>query len=119
MVGREDLVDPGDLLRTSDMLKKFVGRSPKTKPLDRENPDFPLEYNCKSRVTEILRAVTIARRNLTNTVNNIKSRLKLYQGENIGNITRQMDSLTKDLVKFNDSIQEIQSVLTSNLETVR
>ena len=29
MVGREDLVDPGDLLRTSDTLKKFL-RSPQT-----------------------------------------------------------------------------------------
>ena len=111
------MVDPGDLLRSSDTLKKFVGRSPKTEPLDRENPDIPWEYNCKSRVTEILRAVTIARRNLTNTVNDIKSRLKLYQGETIGNITMQFDSLTKDLVKFNDHIQEIRSVLTSYFET--
>ena len=86
-------------------------------PPDRENPDIPWEYNCESRVTEILRAVTIARRNITNTVNDIKSRLKLYQGDNIGNITTQMDSLTKDLVIFNDRIQEIWSVLTSNFET--
>ena len=68
-------------------------------------------------MTKILRAVTIARRNITNTVNDIKSRLKLYQGDNIGNITTQMDSLTKDLVIFNDHIQEIWSVLTSNFET--
>ena len=75
MVGREDLVDPGDLLRTSDTLKKFVGRSPKTEPLDRENPDTPWEYDCESRVTKILRAVTIARRNIqaTTEVDNLKN----------------------------------------------
>ena len=110
MEGREDLVDPGDLLKSSDTLKKFVGGNPKTEPLDRENPDIPWEYSCKSRVTEMLRVVTLARRNLTNTVNDIESRLKLYQSENIGNITTQMDSLTKDLVKFNDCIQKIRSV---------
>ena len=47
-------------------------------------------------MTKILRAVTIARRNITNTVNDIKSRLKLYQGDSIGNITTQVNSLTKD-----------------------
>ena len=117
MESREDLVDPGDLLRSSDMLKNFVGRNPKMEPPDRENPDIPWEYSCESRVTEMLRAVTLARRNLTNTVNDIESRLKLYQGENIGNITTQMDSLTKDLVKFNDHIQEIRTVLTTSFKT--
>ena len=38
---REDLVDPGDLLKSSDSLKKFVGRNPNTKPPDRKNPDIP------------------------------------------------------------------------------
>ena len=65
----------------------------------------------------MLRAVTLARRNLTNTVNNIESRLKMYQNENIGNIQTQMDSLTKDEGKFNDRIQEICSVLTTSFET--
>ena len=117
MESREDLVDPGDLLKTSDTLKNFVGRNPRTDPPDRENPDIPWEYSCKSRVADVLRAVTLARRSLTNTVNDIESRLKLYQGENIGNITTQMDSLTKDLVKFNDRVQEIRSVLISSFET--
>ena len=65
-------------------MKIFVGRNPKTEPPDREMPDLLWEYLCESRVTEMLRAVTLARRSLTNTVNDIESRLKLYQGENIG-----------------------------------
>ena len=32
MESREDLVDPGDLLRSSDTLKNFVGRNPKNSP---------------------------------------------------------------------------------------
>ena len=68
-------------------------------------PDLPWEYSCESRVTEMLRAVTLARRNLTNAVNDIESRLKMYQNENIGNIQTQMDSLTKEEVTFNDRIQ--------------
>ena len=110
------MVDPGELLRSSESLKKFVGRNPKMEPPDRENPDTPWEYDCESRVTKILRSVTIARRNVTNTVNDLKSRLKLYQGDSIGNITTQMDSLTKDLGTFNDCIQEIRSSLTTIFE---
>ena len=113
---REDLVDPGELLRSSESLKKFVGRNPKTEPPDRDNPDTPWEYDCESRVTKILSAVTSARRKVTNTVNDLKSRLKLYQGDSIGNITTQMDSLTKDLGTFNDCIQEIRSSLTTIFE---
>ena len=75
--GREDFVDPGDLMKSSDSLKKFVGRNPKTKPPDREMPDLLWEYSCKSRVTEMLKAVTLAGRNLINAVNNIESRLKM------------------------------------------
>ena len=67
-------------------------------------------------MTKILRAVTITRRNITNTVNNIESRLKLYQGDSIGNITTQLDSLTKDLVTFNDKTQEIRLSLTTIFE---
>ena len=87
--GREDLVDPGELLRSSESLKKFVGRNPKTEPPDRDNPDTPWEYDCESRVTKILSAVTSARRKVTSMVNDLKSRLKLYQGNSIGNITTQ------------------------------
>ena len=40
-VGSDDLEDPGELLRTSESLKKFVGRNPETEPPDRDNPETP------------------------------------------------------------------------------
>ena len=40
-VGRDDLDDPGELLRTSSTLKEFVGRNPETGPPDPSNPDTP------------------------------------------------------------------------------
>merc|ERR1711954_503943 len=72
--GREDFVDPEDFIKTIDSLKKFVGRNPKNEPPDREMPGLPWEYLCESRLTEMLRAVALARRNLTNAVKDIESR---------------------------------------------
>ena len=115
-VGRDDLEDPGELLRSSESLKKFVGRNPETEPPDRDNPETPWGYDCESRVTKILSAVTSARRKVTNTINDLESRLKIYQGDSIGNITTSLDSLTKDLATFNDRIQETRSSLTTLFE---
>ena len=112
-VGRED---PGELLRTSETLKEFVGRNPETEPLDRDNPETPWGYDCRSRVTKILSAVTSARRKVTSTINDLESRLKIYQGDTIGNITTSLDSLTKELATFNDGIQKTRSSLTTLFE---
>ena len=84
--GQGGLGGPGKLLRSSESLKKFVGRNPKREPRDRDNPDTPWEYDCESRVTKILSAVTSARRKVTSTVKDLESRLKLYQGNSIGKI---------------------------------
>ena len=115
-LGMEDLEDPGDLLRTSGTLKEFVGRNPETEPPDRNSPDTPWGYDCQSRVTKILSAVTSARRKVSSDINNLESRLKIYRGDTIGNITTSLDSLTKELATFNDGIQKTRSDLTTLFE---
>ena len=112
----EDLEDQGELLRTSESLKKFVGRNPETEPLDRDNPETPWGYDCESRVTKILSAVTSARRKVTSTINDLESWLKIYQGDTIGNITTSLDSLTKELATFNDGNKKTRSSLTTLFE---
>ena len=115
-VSMEDLDDPGELLRTSGTLKEFVGRNPETEPPDPSNPDTPWGYDCPSRVTRILSAVTSARRKVSSDINNLESRLAIYRGDTIGNITTSLDSLTKELAIFNDSIQKTRSGLTTLFE---
>ena len=96
--GSEGHVDRQDHLKNSDSLKKMVGKNPMPEPPERDRPNLPWEYSTESRVTEILRAVTLDRRHITNAVNDMESHLKMYSNENIGNIETQMDSLTREEV---------------------
>ena len=112
----EDLDDPGELLRSSGTLKEFVGRNPETGPPDPSSPDTPWGYDCQSRLTRILGAVTSARRKVSGDINNLESRLTIYRGNTIGNISTSLDSLTKELALFNDAIQKTRSGLTTLFE---
>ena len=115
-INMEDLEDPGDLLRTSGSLKEFVEKNPDPGPPDPSSPDTPWAYDCGSRLAKILGAVTASRRKVSGDINSLESRLTLFRGNTIGNISTSLDSLTRDLALFNDSIQKTRSGLASLFE---
>ena len=110
-------MDPQDYFKDSDSLKQFVSKHPKTEPPDRVQPDLNWRYLPEILVTEILRVVSTARQNITNAVNDMESCLQMYSGEVIGNIATQIDSMTREEIKFSEKVQEIRSTLTSSYET--
>ena len=60
--------------------------------------------------------MTSARRKVSGDINNLKSRLTIYRGNTIGNISTSLDSLKKELALFNDAIQKTRSGLTTLFE---